>query len=256
MLLLAIRFCGLDHIEKWRLKRWIPLLIIGFLAYSLTLLYLYISGDFAPDEALRLASMQRYLATWLTGMLIFALAVWRQGIESSRSRAFAVLASVVLIAGIGCFIPPWFHSSLFAEHYYADAQKDRAVQRAAMEQLKSENNLDPGTDRVWIANESTDTVTFFYLAYRMLPVPVNSFYDTNVSGPSTDSTTIPFAWDTTPDVWSDILRSSGYTHLYLENLTPLFKKDFAIMFRDPAQISDHTLYRIEYDGNNARFIAN
>jgi hypothetical protein len=255
LILFPIRFANLEAAEKWRLKCIAILLAAGFLAYSLFLLLMYINGGFSPDESLRLASMQRYLSTWLTGMLLLALAAWRQGFENAKTRVFSITTFAVLIAGIVVFTPPWFHFDLFAEHYYEDAQIARAEQLTYIEQIKSENNLDPALDRVWIANETQDgSETFFYLAYRMLPLASNTFFDTNVVGASIDNSSMTYSLKTTPQDWSQILRDGGYTVLYLENLSDNFVKDFGEMFYDPAHINDHALYRIEYDGDNAIFI--
>ncbi len=93
----AWRLAKKDSLEQWRYLLLGVTLTIGFLAYSLGLLGLYLYSSFYPDEVVRLASMGRYLSIYLLGFLLILIGIFCQylpDLNNSWGKKVGILSIV------------------------------------------------------------------------------------------------------------------------------------------------------------------
>ena len=72
----AKRAKGMDGAFLARFRAAAPVWMLGYLAFGLALLYLYMFGGFSKAEANRLASMDRYLGCYATAMVVVCAGIY------------------------------------------------------------------------------------------------------------------------------------------------------------------------------------
>ena len=154
---------------------------LGAVAYTggLLVLYLFRFGDF---EAVRLASYERYLATYWAGiiLLIVLVALWllsvspreSNGEDSSKARVGAAkpVFALFLFVTISALMPIQQISEFF-QNPSARGTEVRSSLEPALEQL-SRVQIKP-TDKVWIIAQHTAGREYLMLRYEPLENSVN-----------------------------------------------------------------------------------
>ena len=210
-------------------------LLAGFAVYMLSLLVLYLFS-YSEFEALRLASAQRYLSMYLTGMLCcFGLFYLRLFTKWRLLGYFGVLACVFLCStrdGVDNVILYPKESVLTSQWLwegYAGAQR-------------FQDKLDYQRDRVYVIAQNDEGIDYWVLRGVFTPVQINPNYSWSIGesyGPQDVFTAYKNIYS-----WSDDLEE--YTYVYLFRVDDKFREQFGALFENPADIADDTMFRIEH----------
>ena len=210
--------------------------IAGFTlpAYMAGLCVIYMF-KFSEYEAVRLASMDRYLniaflGIWL--LILLLLVHWMGRYCRRRTLKLVVLLLLVLAAPL----------SQFKDFVQGQHIRDSINTRAPYEVLSKEiQKKCDGDDRIYYISQESSGFDYWISRFNARP---NSF-----SGNFTWSIGEPFyegdVWTKamTPEQWQEILLAQ-YDYVAIYKLNAYFVEHFGMLFADPDAISENTLYRV------------
>lgn len=204
---------------------------------SLLLLYLF---TYAQSEAVRIASCDRYMYTYLLGALVFILYIALG--RSKRAAGTAIgagLCVVVLAAGIatGALADFTVRAPVIAAQTHA-----MRAPYAATEAFSRE--LIPGQDKVFVISQRSTGLDKLVIHYNATPV-VTSLDYWSLGKPYYDGDI--WTKDLTADQWRELLHKGGYRYVYLYKADDQFRKGYGSLFADPTAIADRTLFRVQTD---------
>ncbi len=216
-------------------------LAAGFAIYCVGLLYLYFF-QFSEYEATRVASLERYLGSWLLGVVMLGayllLAAWgRNPGKNKIGPACVLLAALLVIPGEKVYL-------------------DRLVAPAkivAQEQEQRSAYFTPETfpfdwtneDRLYFIAEDTAVYEQLCASY--------SFYPNRLGcdlGYNFDTEGEYGFWAN--DVSAEELKNSlkEYTYVYLYQISPRFAPKYADLFEDKGDIVGRALYAVDTNGSD------
>lgn len=246
-----------------RLRFAAPLFMLGYVAFAVALLYLYLFGGFSVSEANRLASMDRYLGCYATAMVAVCAGIYydyRMALpprlpEQEKSKkepaqrtltALLVLTMVLRpspalaapLAGmeelIGKALAPWpALVTLLEERLPPSAE---FVQNAV---ASYGTLLDPETDRVYVVQDK-DSQRLFQFVYHLYPVRCNPAGQGKLNPDKLSADDLRKRW-----------AEGGYTYLIIANFYESFSSNYPELFDCPAEeIGNGVLFRIEGASGN------
>lgn len=215
-------------------------LAAGFAVYCGGLLYLYFF-QFSDYEATRVASLERYLGSWLLGAALvgayLVLAAW--GRAESR-----------WVLGPGCVL---LAALLVMPGTSAEIQRLVAPAKgAAQEQQQRAAYFTPQTfplewqenDKLYFVAEDTASYEVLCAGYSFYPRSISSAAGYNFN---TEGDWATWASDVSVDQWADTLQNDGYTYVYLYQISPGFAGKYSTLFADPGDIVGGALYTVQSD---------
>jgi len=225
-----------------RYRRCFGILAVGLVVYTFALL-IVLQFLFRMDEAENLASLDRYLSSYLLPMVMFpALILHRHYMSKERN---AVSSGLCLLAVLLMVVNPLLgvQETVLAWEKNEAAYKQRMnqlVPTAVMAQLDSEKDL------VYVVSSRDDGKNYYKSAYQFTPVRIQQGM-TSAWVMSSRGVLVPGYRGVvySPQEWADVLLSGGFTHVYLQQTDIYFQAAFKDLFADPENIKAGKLYRIE-----------
>lgn len=216
---------------------------ITFFVFSLIYLILYLFM-FSSYEAPRLASIDRYFSTYyyaMFGFLFYAI------LDSFASGYTAGLNPCPIL--LVCMVPFLCtdHLSDFLLHPGVSAKQSMEMRSSLSVPQTIVDALDLNHDRVYVIDQQGNGYNSLFVRYQLTPMePASGPYSL---GPAYDEED---AWTSNISVeeWADLLQD--YTHVYIVHTDDQFQTLYGSLFEDPSTLEDHTLYRIDKQGDNIR----
>lgn len=210
--------------------------VVGLGVYTISLLLLYLF-TFSPYEAEGLASFSRYISTYLTGMfaLLVALYIDRFAAEKGKQGGvcYLILAIMMISVNAANLLPITFETASSVEN----TRKIREAREVPQSVLDS---LDVNKDRVYIICQNDNGFRYWINYYNFTPIHTGAVA-WSLGEPYDDG-----------DIWTQNLtveefsaELEEYTHVYVYRADEQFINKYGILFEDPSQIANRTLFRIE-----------
>ncbi|WP_291245167.1 hypothetical protein [Fournierella sp.] len=233
----------------WALRRVLPRLepslrrlslglAAGFAVYSIGLLYLYFF-QFSDYEATRVASLERYLGSWLLAVVLLAaylaLGAWGR-VEGKR------------LLGPGCVLAA---ALLVMPGTSAEIQRLVAPAKgAALEQQQRAAYFTPESfpmewgenDKLYFVAEDTASYEVLCAHYSFYPQAIDSSAGYNFN---TEGDWAAWANEVSAEQWAETLTDEGYTYVYLYQISPSFAGKYSELFADPTDIVGGALYAVQ-----------
>lgn len=219
-------------------------LIGGGILYMFLTLGSYLFA-FSEYEAVNVASLSRYLNTFLIAILFFMLALLAPLLNEFNIKQKGIFAVSYLIIWFLLVSPSpknVLANIINAPKSSAISSNEASVYISAAKLMLSATNNNP--EKVRVICQYDYGFTPIRLAYELLPVS----YKADFSSIRTEETA-------TEDFWSeyhtaDTLEKQlydNYDYVYVVFSNQLFTDNFNSLFENPAQISNHTMYKINKD---------
>lgn len=221
-------------------------LVVSFMLYALYLLLLYLF-TYSEAEAQNLASCDRYLYTFLLGMLtFFCFMLVHMGARLSAKPFYALCAGVLVLC---LAVSP---NSIRIPANLGEQKQATVTQRGRYAQAeKAASVLDRGACVYVISqNDPTLGLDYFTLRYVMTPAQVQqrgegqSWRDVSYSLGAPYHENDTQTRDISAEDWARELAAM-YTHVYLLHPDEPFIQRYGSLFEDPAAIADNTLFAVQ-----------
>lgn len=268
-LLLALILAGAFYLRRTkdaeslpRFRAAAPVYMLGYAAFALALLYLYLFGGFSVSEANRLASMDRYLGCYATAMAALAAGIYydyrlsrppgkptEDRKEKRKRRALAVflVAAMALRPSPALATPLAGHMDLAAKALrpwpalaarLAESVPSADFARDAVDACR--DRLNPETDRVYMVQEK-NSQRLFQFVYHLYPVRCSPAGQSKLNPEKLSARDIRKRW-----------AEGGYTHLIIAEDCEIFKGNFPALFACAQdEIQNGALFLIDYTGGEA-----
>jgi hypothetical protein len=227
-----------DRINKVRKTGIFILIIGGFFAYLGILLFLYLTS-FSQNEAIGLASYDRYVTTYLAGIAFFIGAIALNSIENLTTLNSTPLMLFAWLILLLVQASPWNLMSYVASPNVA-SDAIRSPYDGERKMISDMNFT--VEDRVWFIAEHTVGFEFYMFQYELLPASIGrspwSIGSAYGPGDLWTDTTI------TKEVWDKKLYDFDYVFVHSANET--FVNEFGSMFESPETLDSPSIYRIEH----------
>ena len=225
-----------DQKEKVRIKTASSGLIIGMIVYTASLLILYLF-TYSEYEAENLASLYRYMGTYLLGALTFLIFM---AITNNVNSEFEITnnVNILILSALLCFanVVPLVNTTLLARPSVSETIEIRG------QYSKSLNfSLDPNNDKVYFISQDTSGLDCWITYYNLTPVKAsNSGW--SLGKPYNDGDI--WTKDIKGEEWADILAAE-YTHVYLYKIDSRFKAEYGSLFENIEDMKNNSLYIID-----------
>jgi hypothetical protein len=217
---------------------------LGLFVYSGVILFMYLFV-FSEYEAVHIASMDRYIGTYVLGLL--ALSVFlliNYFIKSRGSRCLPNFKIAFLLILLMCFIPikDVINDTILSSFTNKTRQQNRIPYYRA-EQFS--RYLNPKTDRVYIVSQMNNGEDYWKASYAFTPIqtsPNDGAWSLGVPYTPTDIWTV----NKTIKEWSNDLEN--YSYVYLQYIDDRFINDYGQLFEDTNEIRGRDIYSIDKFG--------
>lgn len=211
----------------------ISFLIITVFIVGMCIIYMY---KFSEDEALGLASLDRYLSIVYFGEWLFI--VLSILILISNTSNFYKSFCVVLI----CF--SLICTSLetivtFVSNAFAKASL--AVRDIYYPFTEEASQYFDGDDKIWFINQYSDNEDSLAFNYLIRPNHVEGPWSIGIPDDEYDVVTE----ELTPEEWKNELISRDYDYVVLYDVNGVFREYYSSCFDDPNNIDDKQVYRVD-----------
>ncbi|MCQ2530181.1 MAG: hypothetical protein MJ086_02895 [Lachnospiraceae bacterium] len=228
--------------EKIRSILYSFLVIFGYAAYAGALLFMYVYM-FTDYEGINLASMDRYMCTYILGAVIFfAFMIVHKII--TRFGGFGNILILIPIAAVLIFVP-WkkISADLITPQETIEKTKARRMEYENVEKLPQQ--LDSTKDRVYFICQDSNGYEYQVSYYLATPVSLSYDYEMGWSLGSPYSEKDVWTLDFSAEDWEKALIDGGYTYVYVYNADKQFRGLYGSLFENPAAISDNTCYKVD-----------
>lgn len=218
---------------------------IGLYLYAGSILFMYLFS-FSEYEAQNLASIDRYIGTYLLGIFIFCLFIVIDYIIDNKSTKFSsnIKLTTVLVV-ILCITPM---SVLASDTLLSPiTNKNRQEKRKQFQDtIKYANTLNSKTDKVYIISQNSQGEDYWILRYDFTPIHVSPNMSWSLGSPYYSGD----IWTTniTADELSNKLKD--YTYVYLNNIDDKFKDIYGRLFDNINDINNKSIYSVNKVGNS------
>lgn len=219
--------------DRIRMKWAIRLTFTGCLIFAASLLSVYLF-TYSEEEATGLASLARYLGTYLTGFFIFIMYL----ILQSGQHARPFIKKYLFAGGIAfilCFInvKPLINCTLLAP-YYIDQTIEARKDYHKLERVL--DVVDAKTEKVFIVAQNNKS-GHLTARYVLTPIQTNTWYF-SVGQTSHNAYTVNLEPESLLQMWRE------YDYVYLYRLDDQFKEQYGPLFGKNEILHNDTLYRI------------
>ena len=229
--------CRLDSSAQKRQTATIWIAAVQTVTYILGLCIVYMF-KFSEDEAVRLASFQRYCSIALTAVLIFLSLL----VFSYIARRTVNWVCVLLIAMAFSLIPG---ANLLSFINRSSIQNALNIQSPYKESA-SETLAITGTDshKIYIVSQRSNGFDYYMLKFNLRPCMANQGY-----------------WSLSPngelyenDIWTKKLsaedwkeRRKDFDYVFLYQIDDTFVLHYSVLFENPNDISDQTVFKVDHE---------
>lgn len=226
------------------LKRMNKGLFAGFAVYCIGLLYLYFF-QFSEYEAINVASLERYLSSWLLGVVLLGAMVVLAACARDTAGNWMGCGCVLLVA---LLVMPGTQTEI--------SRLVSPTKAAAVEQQQRSAYFTPQTfpfawsenDQIYFVAEDTAVYEELCARYSFYPNRITSSlgYNFNTAGDYA-------LWsnEVSADAWQEVLIQD-YTYVYLYKITPSFLEKYASLFEDAGDIVGGALYAVDKTGQTVQ----
>lgn len=219
-----------DYIRmKWAIR----LTLTGCLIFAASLLSVYLF-TYSEEEATGLASLARYLGTYLTGFFIFLMYLILQGGQNARPfiKKYLFTGCMVFIL---CFInvKPLINCTVLAP-YYIDQTIEARKDYQKLERVL--DVVDAKTEKVFIVAQNNKS-GHLTARYVLTPIQTNTWYF-SLGQTSQNAYTVDLEPQSLLQMWQD------YEYVYLYRLDDQFKEQYGPLFGENEVLHNDTLYRV------------
>ncbi|MEI7539268.1 MAG: hypothetical protein WCJ36_00655 [Candidatus Saccharibacteria bacterium] len=217
---------------------------LGLFVYSGVILFMYLFV-FSEYEAIHLASMDRYIGTYILGLLALSVFLLINYIIKSRgNRCSPNFKIAFLFILLMCFVPvkDVVNDTILSSSTNKVRQQNRTPYYRAEQFSKS---LDPKKDRVYIISQMNNGEDYWKAGYALTPIqtsPNNGAWSLGMPYTPTDIWTV----NKTAKEWSDDLKS--YSYVYLQYIDDRFVNDYGQLFENISDIRSRDIYSIDKSG--------
>lgn len=222
---------NINNEEKRKYKYHQIMIFVSIIIYTISLLLTYIF-IIPEEEALGLASFERYISTILLGDVIFLFAIISSKDYSIKtSRMIAIICILVVIFPI---------TTITGRITDNNNEIEKAtLQRKNIEKILKYKDILNENDKIYyFSNKGSIAKLKLYTArYIMMPLRINNIEMKIAS----------------KEQFQKMLLTENYTHLYLFELTMDFKNNYKELFPDKI-IKEKTMYKINNNNGNLELI--
>lgn len=224
---------------KRRIKFFCIGLFIGGVLYTISLVALYIF-TYSEYEAVRLASFQRYMDTYLLACLLFLsfcfIYYFDNRAKMHKIKSTATCMTVYLVAL--CFLANL--EFLIANFSYDEILQSQNIRQSTDSINKIIPILDAKSDRLSYIYQNSNGYEITVAQYNMTPIKITN------GGSLGDPYYEGDIWTTriSCEEWIEQLRNNC-TYVYLANIDSQFIDGFSSAFENKEQIQNNSLYRVQ-----------
>lgn len=222
------------------------IILVGFFGYLVVLFFLYLS-IFSAGEAAGLASYERYVLTYLAGIVLYLNYRFTNEIYlETNINQFSFFTAAWLITLLMQSSP----SNVLTYVSNPNAASDNFMTQFDGErQMINAMNLQV-TDDVWIIAQHTIGFEFYLFNYELLPASVGrSPFSIGSPYGDGDIWTDP---SYTEEKWAGKLRNFEY--VFVHSVTPSFVDEFGDLFDDPSTLDTPGFYKVIQEVNGINLI--
>ena len=218
------------------------LVILGYAGYTGALGFMYIYL-FTPYEGANLASMDRYMYTYILGALVFLVFLLVHRIISR----FGGFGNILILIPVGVILAlaPWkkLTPDMITCRETINKTITKRMDYEFVEQLAKK--LDAKSDRVYFICQNSNGYEYQVSYYLATPVSLSYDYSMGWSLGEPYSDGDVWTLNMTMEEWEKALTDGGYTYVYLYNVDKQFRSLYGELFENPGAISDDTCFKIE-----------
>ena len=227
--------------ERFRSGLFSLLVIGGYLAYAGALLYMY-HHLFSEYEAMNLASLSRYMYTFILGALLFYLYMLIEKIFArfGGSGNILILIPVVLVL----LVTPW--KQVVPDMFTCRETVQKTISDRA-EYYKLEEfaqKRDYKKDRVYFISQNSNGYEYQVSYYLATPVSLSYDYEMGWSLGYPYSDKDVWTLNMKAEDWEKALIDGGYTYVYLHNVDRQFRSLYGSLFEYPSAISSNSAFAV------------
>ncbi len=235
--------------EKGRTVLFCTLLIVGYVAFLAALCFMYIFL-FIPIEAESLASMDRYICTFLLGGTIFFIYLILEEMMD-RFEGIGLIIIVFPIALVALFAP-WKKINSNMIMCEKTIEKTQTKREAYSKAEKTFEQMNFEKDRVYFIAQDTNGLEYQTSYYLATPVSLSYDYEMGWSLGSAYSLKDVWSLDMSKEEWEEALIDGEYTYVYLYKVDDKFKDRFSTLFKDEKDIVNNSCFKIKKSGNHIK----
>ncbi|MCF0142208.1 MAG: hypothetical protein HUJ75_02395, partial [Parasporobacterium sp.] len=217
------------------------LTIVGYVGYGAVLLFMYIYL-FTPVEGASLASLDRYMCTYLLGAVIFLVYM----IADNIMERFESVGKLLLLIPIMLVLAVAPLGKALDSYINFQTEIDKTVEKRQIysEVASLPEKLDYTKDRVYFIAQDTNGYEYQVSYYLATPVPLSYDFEMGWSLGTPYSEQDVWTLNFTPAQWHDKLIEGGYTYVYLFRPDLKFKSTYRSLFENPDDIADNTCFSV------------
>ena len=217
------------------------LVLLGYAGYTGALGFMYIYL-FTPYEGAHLASMDRYMYTYILGALVFLVFMLVHWIITR----FGGFGNILILIPVGIILAfaPWkkLTADMITCQETISKTMAKRMEYEFVEQLPKK--LDPKKDRVYFICQDSNGYEYQVSYYLATPVALSYDYAMGWSLGTPYSESDVWTLDMSKEEWEKALNEGGYTYVYIYNADKQFRSRYGDLFDNPGAISDNTCYKI------------
>lgn len=215
---------------------------IGLILYMISLLALYVF-TYSEYEATILASFDRYMASFFSGIWIFLIMMLVTNIfyfgKKAQKVSFSIITACVVL------ISPTMTLFESTVDYTASVENTKMLRAQYMSFDSMVKNMDKKQDKVYFIAQNTTGWEYFVSYYIATPVKIspnayslgNPYYDADI-----------WSRNISLDEWKNTLKD--YTYVYIHKVDDRFIERYGSIFSDISTIKDQKLYKVNVSDNN------
>ena len=221
-----------DQGKRWGILLGIAALTVPAYTAGLCVIYMF---KFSQYEAVRLASMDRYLniaylGVWL--LILLLLADWLCRCCKRREMKLVLLLALVLVVPVEPF------GDFMQGEYVQNSINARAPYEKLSKQIQQ---VCDGTDRIYYVSQESSGYDYWVSRFNARPNSFSENFSWSIGEPFYEGDV--WTKQVTSEQWqAQLLEQYDYVALY--KINDYFQEHFASLFAQPDEIEENTLYRV------------
>jgi len=235
-----------DRLLKRKIKTVGFGVLIGYFIYAGGLLLLYLF-TYSQYEATTLASLSRYMNTYLIGFFFIAFAIGMDVLNQQLEKFNWILRTVLfcLCAAtlIKCIFVPFVPFKEIQPDFEGRAVDYSVNFRDDYDDItRYTNKLDYRTDRIYFITQNTDGYGYWITRYLVTPIAIEPNYLWSLGTKYSNNDL--WTKDLSVSQWKEVLMNE-YTYVYLYNIDQSFIDRYGSLFEKRSAITSKSMYRVD-----------